>query len=266
MSDININLSHAVTLSCSDSVTHPLMVCSHERSGTHFLMNAINECTKYTSKPFINFDLIPLGGSLNFFHDQSVCDFYRKISNFRIDGKTNCARNISKSHFPVSLVGKALKNDLKLFYIYRNPVDVMISYWKFLHQWDWFEGPKTSSPLELAKHIPAGQSQRYQLRNCTSYFVRWAEHVSNAFIAAKNNANIVLVRYNDLKCDYKRTVLESCHSLKLEIINDPIPPSKNDFIKGANMKLSQKAVDELFDYCSEQLSKFEALPLNVLKA
>ena len=53
--------------SCSEKVKIPLMVCSHERSGTHFMMNSISECTEYTVSPFLNFDYMPLGSFVNFF-------------------------------------------------------------------------------------------------------------------------------------------------------------------------------------------------------
>ena len=62
------------------------------------------------------------------------------------------------------------KNICNIIYIYINPEEVFISYWKFLHRWDWFEGPKLNSPLELMKINPKGQSQRYQIENYKNYF------------------------------------------------------------------------------------------------
>ena len=61
-------------LSSSEKVNLPLMVCSHERSGTHFVMNSISKCTEYTANPFLNFDYYPLGSLINFFQ--------RKVSEF----------------------------------------------------------------------------------------------------------------------------------------------------------------------------------------
>ena len=62
-------------LSCSEKVKIPLMVCSHERSGTHFMMNSISECTEYTVNPFLNFDYMPLGSFVNFFSKESMNKF-----------------------------------------------------------------------------------------------------------------------------------------------------------------------------------------------
>ena len=65
----------SVNLSYSKKVKFPLIVCSHERSGTHFMMNSISECTEYTSNPFLNFDYMPLGSFVNFFQKQAHINF-----------------------------------------------------------------------------------------------------------------------------------------------------------------------------------------------
>ena len=71
MPNLNINLG-SLDLSCSEKVYVPLMVCSHERSGTHFMMNSISKCTEYTASPFLNYDYLPLGSVVNFFSEQSI--------------------------------------------------------------------------------------------------------------------------------------------------------------------------------------------------
>ena len=63
-------------LSCSEKVKIPLMVCSHERSGTHFMMNSISECTEYTVNPFLNFDYMPLDSFVNFFQRKVWINFF----------------------------------------------------------------------------------------------------------------------------------------------------------------------------------------------
>ena len=50
-----------------ENVSKLLIVCSHERSGTHFLMNSISNNSNYTVKPFLNFDTMPLGDIVNFY-------------------------------------------------------------------------------------------------------------------------------------------------------------------------------------------------------
>ena len=131
------------------------MVCSHERSGTHFLMNSLSSSTFYTVEPFLNYDYLPLGSSLNFYSKKNIFSFIQKCSNISTSNGNFCINSILKSHFPISLLGNNSNEILKIAYIYRNPIDVFISYWKFLHKWDWFEGPKLNCPLELMKTKPS---------------------------------------------------------------------------------------------------------------
>ena len=56
-----------INLSISNKVNFPLMVCSHERSGTHFMMNGLSTCTEYTKDPYLDFDYCTLGPIVNFF-------------------------------------------------------------------------------------------------------------------------------------------------------------------------------------------------------
>ena len=97
----------SVNLSYSEKVKFPLIVCSHERSGTHFMMNSISECTEYTSNPFLNFDYIPLGSFVNFFSQASTYKFLKSLKNVRISDNSKCCTNsIIKSHFPLSLLSQ----------------------------------------------------------------------------------------------------------------------------------------------------------------
>ena len=111
-------------------------------------------------------------------------------------------------------MGNDAKNLCKVIYIYRNPEEVFISYWKFLHRWDWFEGPKLNSPLELMKINPKGQSQRYQIENYKNYFARWASHVIDAQELSKNSNNILLINYDELKNNFKEKIQFNNDSIK----------------------------------------------------
>ena len=88
-----------------------------------------------------------------------------------------------------------------------------------MHRWNWLEGPKLNSPLELIKTNPKGQSQRYQIENYTNYFARWAAHIIDAKNAARNSSNIVLVNYSELKNNFEKTIEYICHKLKINISN-----------------------------------------------
>ena len=58
---VNLNKKDSVEIEVDKHLKYILIVCSHERSGTHFLMNSISENSPYSVKPWLNFDLSPLG-------------------------------------------------------------------------------------------------------------------------------------------------------------------------------------------------------------
>ena len=251
-------------LSCSEKVKIPLMVCSHERSGTHFMMNSISECTEYTVSPFLNFDYMPLGAFVNFFSKESINKFLFSLQDISQDEyNTYCVNSIIKSHFPLSLLDHN-KNLCRFIYIYRNPEEVFISYWKFLHRWNWLEGPKLSSPLELIKTNPKGQSQRYQIENYTNYFARWASHIIDAKNSAINSSNIVLVNYSELKNNFETTIEYICDKLQINIFQKPKKPNKEKFIYGKAMEICDKEKKLMKNFIKEEIIKFPNLPNDLL--
>ena len=241
------------------------MVCSHERSGTHFLMNSLSLSTFYTVEPFLNYDYLNLGCSLNFYSKKDIFSFIQKCSNIYINNGSFCVNSIIKSHFPIPLIGDNSNKILKIAYIYRNPVDVFISFWKFLHKWDWFEGPKLNSPIELMKTKPCGQSQRYQVENYHTYFARWANHVSSAYISSKKIKNIVCINYSNLLYNYTSCIENLCKDLSLELIKETKMPKKNNYIKGIeSLKVSEDIRAEMIKYCRNELKKYKYLPSDIM--
>ena len=263
MPNLNINLGR-LDLSCLEKVYVPLMVCSHERSGTHFMMNSISKCTEYTASPFLNFDYHPLGSVVNFFSEQSIRNFLNSIKNIRHNSLNYSTNSIIKSHFPLTLMGKNDQNICKVIYIYRNPEEVFTSFWKFLNRWDWFEGPKLNSPLELMKSNPKGQSQRYQVENYKNYFERWALHIINAKEAQSYSNNIVMVNYSDLEKNYKKTVKNICNQLDIDILSTLSKPIREDYIHGKDIKISYKDKKIMKSYISKEIKKFPELPNDLL--
>ena len=241
------------------------MVCSHERSGTHFLMNSLSYSTFYTVKPFLNYDYLPLGSYLNFYNKNDIFSFIQKCSNISTNTGNFCVNSIIKSHFPLSLIGDNTTEILKIAYIYRNPVDVFISYWKLLHKWDWFDGPKIKCPLELMKTKPSGQSQRFQVENYYTYFARWANHVSSAFIASKKIRNIICINYSELLSNYTSCIENLCKDLSIELIEGTKIPEKTNYIKGIeSLKVSEAIRTEMNEYCRNEFQKYKYLPRDII--
>jgi hypothetical protein len=172
------------------------MVASHERSGTHFLMNALGAAFGYPSAQYVNFDEPDL--NINFFDPAAV--------GLSIRHTTAQHRGaIIKSHHAIEFFQPAfpaVAHQLTIFYIYRDPVDVMISFWRFMHYWSWHEGPRAPTALEFATAEPEGHLLRYQMRQRATMLARWASHVEGWTAAAERNRRIVLVRYEDLRDSY----------------------------------------------------------------
>ena len=95
-----------------------VIVVSHERSGTHFLMNSLGRAFGYEAGLFLNFDHDPL--NINYFHPPTVLKALRTVP----------AGRIVKAHHSVEFFDGILDEVLQsavILYIHRDPVDVMVS-------------------------------------------------------------------------------------------------------------------------------------------
>ena len=62
------------------NISKAVVVCSHERSGTHFLMNSIALNSLYSVEPFVDFEYMHLGDVINFHKSDHVSNFIKKIA------------------------------------------------------------------------------------------------------------------------------------------------------------------------------------------
>ena len=176
------------------------MVVSHERSGTHFLMNALASCYGYVSTPWVDFDRPTF--NINYFYLPEVRELLLALADRPM-------ANIVKSHHAVEFFTGALERITEryvVFVICRNPVAVMDSFWRFMHQWPWTEGPKTPDAPSFAVAEPFGRLMRYQMRQHRDMLERWSAHVEGWLAAAERLSRVVIVRYEDLDTDYEATV------------------------------------------------------------
>lgn len=180
----------------------PVMVVSHERSGTHFLMNTLAAEFGYVSRPYVNFDNIPV--NINFYHPDSILSFFRETRGNKIN-------TIRKSHHQVSFfdfnISDILEN-VRIFYIYRDPRDMCHSFRHFLNSWAWFEGPKVGSASTFIRTAPAGQMLRYQYHQLPDMLDRWRVHVEGWIDAAARHRGIITIRYEDLDQRYDEVIHE----------------------------------------------------------
>lgn len=224
-----------------------VLVASHERSGTHFLMNALAGCYGYVSTPWIDFDRQTF--NINFFYPPEVSGLLMALADRPM-------ANVVKSHHPIDFFNDALQSILDRYLVLaicRHPADVMLSYWRFLHQWPWNEGPKTPDPLSFARAEPCGRLMRYQSRQYPSMLSRWAAHVDGWAKAAAEDERVRIVHYEDLDRNYEQTM----HGFARQLGRPPqaiVRPDRdyNVIPRGPNDptgQLPSSDLKELREYC-----------------
>ncbi|HEX5269507.1 MAG TPA: sulfotransferase domain-containing protein [Gemmataceae bacterium] len=176
------------------------MVVSHERSGTHFLMNALAACYGYVSQPFVNLDRPSL--NINYFYPPELRDALLTLASRPM-------ANVVKAHYPADFFADELPRVTERYVIFsvcRDPVPTLISYWRILHRWAWVEGPRVADPITFARAEPCGRMMRYQMRQQPNLMRRWAAHVESWLAAARALPRVVVVRYEDLDQRYGETM------------------------------------------------------------
>lgn len=175
-----------------------VLVISHERSGTHFLMNALAGAYHYASAVDVEPDKLPT----NYYFPPALAG--------AIAGRASYQPNLLlKSHHAVEFfdgVLDQLLGSLVILYIHRHPVDVMVSFWRLIQGFRWREGPKSATALDFARAEPEGQMLRYQMHQRRSMLDRWAKHVEGWVAASSGRPRLVVVRYDALLNEYEATV------------------------------------------------------------
>ena len=177
-----------------------VFVVSHERSGTHFLMNTLAHNFNYVARPWWNLDL-ELG--LNFHAPQVLLEYFKKAHDLPI-------RNILKSHHSAAFfedIIDYLIEQFHIIYIYRDPRNVMESFCKHINTLQWDEGPKSATVSEFIRCTPRGGILRYQKDQETNILTRWSTHVDGWLnLAGKKSGSIKIIRYEDLDTEFEKTV------------------------------------------------------------
>ena len=210
------------------SVDKKACVISHERSGTHFLMNTLALNFGYTVEPWWNLDYET---GLNFYSHRSIEKHLRKAHDRAIP-------NILKTHHSVDFLSDVLTyltEQFHVFYIYRDPRDVMCSYWRMLRGLRWNEGPKCDSVGEFMRVAPSGALLRYQTEQMPSMLQRWKQHVDGWLNKAEGEyqGRMVLVRYEDLNKNFNQTMMSIAHDIGVGIDAPRRPPKdKNVVVAG----------------------------------
>ncbi|KAK7835293.1 hypothetical protein U0070_017829, partial [Myodes glareolus] len=117
---------------------------------------------------------------------------------------------IFSSHLPYYLVPKVLKNKkVKILYIYRNPKDVMISYFHFSNLMIILEASDT-----VEMFMQEFLDGRVVGSNWFDHIRGWYEH--------RHDFNIMFLSYEDMKKDLRGSVLKICSFLEKELSEEDI--------------------------------------------
>jgi hypothetical protein len=197
------------------------VIVSHERSGTHFLMNTLALNFAYIAKPWVNFDF-QLG--LNLYHSTTALEVFRSI-------KGNQLKNITKSHHPFPFFADFidyLSEIFYVFYIYRDPRDVMLSFWEFIREIPWDEGPQAKTVGSFMRSAPRGAMLRYQKEQMPTVLHRWESHVDGWVTFGERHKNkIILIRYEELNLRFHETV-KSIGEIIGRAVPSPVRPGLHD--------------------------------------
>ncbi len=188
----------------------PIMVVSHERSGTHFFMNTMAACFDYVSDPWVDIDRHQF--NINYYHPPTLQALILEVAGWK-------AANILKSHHEFAFFSEiiaAFEGAIRIVYVFRNPADVMASYWRFLHTWPWVEGPKTNTAFDFAMTAPMGRLLRLQFQQFDTMLDRWASHVRHWVTASEQSTNIHIVKYESLDLHFDDTVTALGAAIGLE--------------------------------------------------
>jgi hypothetical protein len=174
------------------------MVASHERSGTHFLINTLALNFGFVPKP-IDSDI---ASGTDFYirsHFQTFLDCLRHAGSGRI---------LKEHHHLAFFDGllDRLREKFIVFYIYRNPADVMCSHWRYVRSVERREGPLTATPGAFMREAPCGGMLRYQMEQQATVLDRWRSHVDAWTTLGVEAAGAIPVVYEELNLDFEATV------------------------------------------------------------
>ena len=227
-----------------DDVDAPVVVVvSHERSGTHFLMNSIAMNSRYTVDPFLNFDHQTLAHEVNF--PRRVGDFFDGLGQNPV-AASFCKASSSPSH---PCVFQAILGRENVRVLYRHPVDTLVSLWRFLHRWEWNEGlDKHAAYWRRGRPRVSGRYRdRPVLRPVGAPVQGWLE--------GRQHQNVVM------------TAIRACAPTEagigevLAFLNQPLPsvirpPPRDSYIQGQKRPLTEAQRAELVLHVAVELARY----------
>jgi hypothetical protein len=217
-----------------------VLVVSHERSGTHFMMNSLAANFGYVANPFMNLDS-SLG--VNFYSSVAFRDI---LANFQ----NHAVANIFKSHHDLEFYREFFAQNpmgFKIIYILRDVYEVMVSYHRHLLTLPWNEGAQSPNVSEFLRTAPSGAMTRYQYRHCSSMVDRWVMHVQSALAmqSVLSADNFFIVDYSQLNCEFEATLKRISAYLKVPCRDPSVRPTRHENVVPPILGLADQ---EILDY------------------
>lgn len=240
-----------VTVTLANRPVRKILVVTHERSGTHFLMNTLALNFGYIARPWLNVDF---EHGINFHSADGFANFF---GLFR--GKP--VLNIGKSHhcfgFYENFIDQLIE-EFQIIYVHRDPRDVMVSFWRLVNSLPWDEGPKTATPAEFMRHPPSGAMLRYQKNQAETNLDRWADHVRGWAVDAPEpmRQKIIYLRFEDLRLNFEATVKDLAHRLGLPCQAPRVPSADQNVVlpgKGTVSGFHEHFDDADLDFVQQRL-------------
>lgn len=199
----------------------PVLVITHERSGTHLLINLINHKKK---GEFFTIGYIPqnipytLENYKHYTYKDIMVNSYRENS-------------VSKSHHQVEFMEDYLDflfDKFHVIYLKRDIKDVLVSYYNFLkvnvdikkiNNFPKLEDWIFMNPKEIGNKFIADYPDPHVILESENYIERWKQH-TNGWLKYKDN--LLVLNYEDILNDFKnqKEIIENYIGKK---IGDVIP-------------------------------------------
>lgn len=196
-----------------------VLVASHERSGTHMLINTLALNFRYSTLWVdVETSATPDG------RRPTIAPFLDALPG-------DPFANVFKSHHAASLFAghlEALATDTHIFYIHRDGRDVMTSFWRFAAgAGDIDEGPRTDSVGAFMTAVPSGRPLLYQPGVPADMLDRWVEHVGGWLdLAQEHPGRVTMIRFEDLLDNFDATLDEIAEALDSEPAHHARPSLK----------------------------------------
>lgn len=216
-----IGVTFAWDMSISSKNRPKVIVVSHERSGTHFLMNSIAVNFGYISDPWIDID-----------HNSVINPWApENIMILLNQAKGKNVLNTFKSHHSREFFEPLLDQILDewvIFYIWRqNHQALFDSFCNHLKDFPWFSGPKCKDGTDLKLAMPSGAVTRYQTKAYKTMHDRYFAHIDGWIKLAHSHERIVLAQYELLDSNFDQEIVRIGRFLNQTPAVPPIRPSRD---------------------------------------